>query len=110
MRYVLSRVASATTSPRAPGGSARQWLVWTDGQAAPLPPVTVGARVLVSGGYGDPIAAVVTEVAGERLTYRLDDGREQRGHLDDVARVLAAVGADSAPTTTIPTATGSTLA
>jgi len=53
--------------------------------------------VLVSGGYGDPIAAVVTEVAGERLTYRLDDGREQRGHLDDVARVLAAVGADSAP-------------
>jgi hypothetical protein len=81
-----------------------------DGGTSPLPPVTVGARVLVSGRYGDPIAAVVTEVAGERLTYRLDDGREQRGHLDDVAQVLAAVGTDSAPTTTIPTATGSTLA
>jgi hypothetical protein len=77
------------------------------GGTSPLPPVTVGARVLVSGGYGDPIAAVVTEVAGERLTYRLDDGREQRGHLDDVAQVPAA---DGAATPTIPTAIGSTLA
>ncbi len=61
-----------------------------DGGTSPLPPVSVGARVLVYDRYGDPLPATVIELADERLTCRFDDGLEHRGRLDDVAEVLAA--------------------
>jgi hypothetical protein len=70
-----------------------------DGGTGPLPPVPVGARVLVYDRHGDTLPAEVTDRAGDRLTYRCADGLEHRGQLDDVAEVLPAVAVKAAPAT-----------
>jgi hypothetical protein len=61
-----------------------------DGGTSPLPPVGVGARVLVYDCHGDTLAAEVIDIADDRVTYRCADGLEHRGQLDDVAEVLPA--------------------
>ncbi len=60
-----------------------------DGGTSPLPPVPVGAEILVYDRHGGTWLAEVTAAAGDRLTYVLvGDDREHHGQRSDVAEVV----------------------
>jgi hypothetical protein len=70
-----------------------------DGGTSPLPPVPVGAEILVYDRYADICPATVTATVGTRLTYRLAGAdRDHHGQFSDVAEVVCARPAHPAGT------------